>query len=102
MQVQTIAQYRVKSASVAKVKKAIAEFVRYVKANEPRTRLYVAWQEKEDPTSFVHFFIFEDEAAREAHGKSAAVKRFESIYTPELVGGPVVFTDYNVIASNSA
>jgi quinol monooxygenase YgiN len=101
MQVYTIAQYRVKAASVAKVKKAIAEFVRYVKANEPRTRLYVAWQEKEDPTRFVHFFIFEDEAAHEAHGKSAAVKRFESLYSRELVGGPVTFTDYNLIASNS-
>jgi hypothetical protein len=28
------------------------------------------------------------------------VKRFESVYSPELVGGPVVFTDYNMVASN--
>ena len=101
MPVYTIAQYRVNPKSVARVKKAIAEFVRYVKANESRTRLYVAWQEKEDPTRFVHFFIFEDEAAHEAHGKSAAVKRFESLYSAELVGGPVNFTDYNLIASNN-
>jgi quinol monooxygenase YgiN len=71
------------------------------KANEPRTRLYMAWQQQDDPTRFVHFFIFEDESAHESHGQSAAVKRFESIYGPELVGGPVKFTDFNLVASNS-
>jgi quinol monooxygenase YgiN len=102
MPVYTIAQYRVNAKAVDKVRKAVTEFVRYVKANEPRTRLYMAWQEKDDPTRFVHFFIFEDEAAHEAHGKSAAVKRFESIYSPELVKGPVDFTDYKLVASNTA
>jgi quinol monooxygenase YgiN len=101
MPVYTIAQYQVKPNAVEKIKKAIEEFVRYVKANEPRTRLYLAWQQKDDPTTFVHFFIFEDEAAHQVHGESSAVKRFESVYTPELVGGPVDFTDYNLVASNS-
>ena len=101
MPVYTIAEYQVNAHAVEKVKKAVEEFVRYVKANEPRTRLYMAWQQQEDPTRFVHLFIFEDESAHEAHGKSAAVKRFESIYGPELVGGPVRFTDYNLVASNS-
>jgi quinol monooxygenase YgiN len=101
MAIYQIAQYRVNSRTVDKVKRAIEEFVRYVKANEPGTRLYVAWQQKEDPTRFVHFFIFDNEAAHKAHGESAAVKRFESIYSPELVGGDVVFTDYDMVASNS-
>jgi quinol monooxygenase YgiN len=101
MPVYTIAQYSVKAQAVEKVKKAIEEFVQYVKTNEPRTRLYVAWQQKDEPTRFVHFFIFEDEAAHAAHGESAAVKRFESIYSPELVDGPVDFTDYTLVASNS-
>jgi hypothetical protein len=52
-------------------------------------------------TRFVHFFIFADEAAHTLHGESAAVKRFESVYSPELVGEAVIFTDYNMIASNS-
>jgi len=29
---------------------------------------------------------------------SEAVKRFESVYSPELVGGDEVFTDYELIA----
>jgi len=90
--------YQVKPSAVEKVKQAIKEFVSYVQANEPGTRMYLAWQEKDDPTRFLHLFIFEDEAAAARHGQSEAVKRFESIYSPELVGGDVVFTDYEMIA----
>jgi hypothetical protein len=56
------------------------------------------WQQADDPTRFLHLFIFEDAAAQTRHGQSEAVKRFESIYTPELVAGEVVFTDYDMIA----
>jgi quinol monooxygenase YgiN len=100
MALYQIAQYQVNSRAVEKVKRAIEEFVGYVKAKEPGTLLYVAWQQKDDPTRFVHFFIFADEEAHAIHGASEAVKRFESIYSPELVGGDVVFTDYDLVATN--
>jgi len=58
MAIYTIAQYRVRPSGVEKVKRAIEEFVPYVQANEPGTRMYLAWQQKDDPTRFVHFFIF--------------------------------------------
>ena len=90
--------YRVKPSAVDKVKQAIKEFVSYVKANEPVTHMYLAWQQKDDPTHFLHLFIFEDAAAQARHGQSAAVKRFEEVYSPELVGGDVVFTNYELIA----
>jgi len=61
---------------------------------------YAAWQQKDDPTRFVHLFEFADEPAHRAHGASDAVRRFEAIYRPELVNGPVVFTDYLLIATN--
>jgi hypothetical protein len=35
-----------------------------------------------------------------AHGESAAVRQFESVYRPYLAGGPVVFTDYTEVATN--
>ena len=100
MAIYTIAQYRVRPEGVEKAKQAIREFVPYVKANEPGTRMYLAWQQQDDPTRFVHFFIFENEAAHEAHSRSEAVKRFEAAYRPELMGGDVSFTDYNLIATN--
>ena len=90
--------YQVKSTGVGKVKKAIEEFVRHVQENEPGTQMYLSWQEKDDPTKFVHLFIFENAAAQARHGKSEAVRRFEAVYTPELVSKEVVFTDYKMIA----
>ncbi len=94
------AHYQVKADAVDKVTAAITEFVRYVADNEPGARMYASWQQEDDPTRFVHLFIFDDEAAQEAHGRSDAVRRFESVYSPELVGGPVVFTNFRLVASN--
>jgi quinol monooxygenase YgiN len=102
MTIQTIAQYRVKSSGVDKVKRAIEEFVPYVRANEPGTKMYLAWQQEGDPARFVHVFIFEDEAAHAAHASSAAVKRFEAAYGPELAEGKVIFTDYELVATNQS
>ena len=90
--------YQVKASAVEKVRKAIKEFVPYVQEKEPSTQMYLAWQQMDDPTRFLHFFIFEDAAAQTRHGQSEAVKRFESDYSPELVGGDVVFTDYDMVA----
>lgn len=101
MPIYQTAHYQVNETAVEDVKAAIVEFVDHVRANEPGTRLYAAWQKDDDPTRFVHLFIFEDGAAQTAHGESAAVKRFESVYSPELVGGPVIFTDYGLVAENS-
>jgi len=94
--------YRVKSSAVDKVKQAIRDFGAYVQANEPGTQMYLAWQEKSDPTGFLHLFIFADEAAQTRHGQSEAVRRFESVYSQELVGGEVVFTDYELISGKPA
>ena len=100
MPIYQTAHYQVRPEAVDKVKAAIAEFVSYVAGNEPGTRIYAAWQQQDDPTRFVHLFEFADAAAHEAHGRSDAVRRFEDVYRPELVGGPVVFTDYLQIAAS--
>jgi len=90
--------YQVKASAVDKVRKAIKDFVPYIQENEPGTQMYLAWQQNDDPTRFLHSFIFEDVAAQTRHGQSEAVHRFEAVYSPELVGGDVVFTDYEMVA----
>ena len=100
MPIYQTAEYQVKHEAVDRVKAAIIEFVDYVRQNEPSTWFYAAWQAKGDPSKFVHLFTFEDEKAHKRHGQSEAVKQFESVYQPELVGGPVVFTDYQLVATN--
>ena len=100
MPIYQTAHYQVRASAVEKVKAAIAEFVDYVAKNEPGSRMYTAWQQKDDPTKFVHLFEFADEAAHQAHRSSGAVRQIDAVYVPELVGGPVVFTDYLLIATN--
>jgi quinol monooxygenase YgiN len=99
MPIYTIAEYQVKQSGIEKVKQAIRDFVPHVQKHEAGTRMYTAWQCKDDPTKFVHFFIFENAAAHAAHGNSAAVKQFEAAYGPELVSKGVTFTDYELVAS---
>ncbi len=57
-------------------------------------------QQQDDPTRFIHLFIFENATAQTIHSESEAVRRFESIYSPELVGGDVIFTDFDLVATN--
>jgi quinol monooxygenase YgiN len=102
MPIYQTAHYQVNADAVDAVKAAIVTFVAYVAKNEPGTRMYAAWQQKDDPTRFVHLFEFAGEDAHRAHGGSDAVRAFEAAYGPELVGGPVVFTDYVVVATNQA
>jgi quinol monooxygenase YgiN len=100
MPIYQTATYQIRPEGVERVKHAIEEFVRYVQENEPGARLYATWQQQDDPSRFIHLFIFEDEIAHTIHSQSEAVRRFEAIYTPELVGGPVVFTDFEQVATN--
>jgi len=97
MPIYTIAEYEVRASGIEKVRRAIEEFVPFIQADEPGTRLYVAWQSKDRPTRFIHFFIFADENAHKAHASSAGVKRFEAAYRPELVSEGVTFTDYELV-----
>lgn len=100
MPIYQTAHYQVRPEAVAKVKAAIADFVDYVAKHEPGTRMYVAWQQEDDPTKFVHLFEFADDSAQREHGSSAEVRRFEDRYQPELASGPVVFTNYVLVAAN--
>jgi len=93
------AEYRVKTAGVEKVKRAIQEFVPYLQEKEAGTRMYGAWQRKDDPTRFVHFSIFEDEAAHTVHANSAAqgISRFTTCVLQSGVEMP-----YRAIKTNIA
>ena len=92
------ARFTTKPESRAKVEQAIREFIAYIQANEPQTLRYTSLQDKTDPHTFLHFFIFADEAAREKHANSEGVQRFTAVLYPECIA-PVEFTEYAVVAS---
>ncbi|MBI4220031.1 MAG: antibiotic biosynthesis monooxygenase, partial [Chloroflexi bacterium] len=78
MTVQVTARFQVRLDALAVCKAAIVEFVDAVR-KEPGTIAYVSWQEKSNPTRFLHHFVFRDAAARDRHATSEAVKRFTGI-----------------------
>jgi len=98
MSIHQTAFFVVREDTLETCQQAIREFIDYVRENEPDTILYTSLQEKGDPNHFIHYFIFKDEAARDLHSNSSAVKRFTDVLYPNLVA-PVEFTEYNVFAS---
>ena len=56
MQIYETGAYQVKSSAINKVKLAIEEFVKYLQTSEVGTEMYLAWQQKDDPTRFLHLF----------------------------------------------
>lgn len=98
MPVYMTARFEVQKDTLDTCQKAIQEFVEYIRASEPDTLLYTSLQEKENPTRFLHYFIFRDEKARQLHSSSDAVNQFTSILYPHLVA-PVDFTEYVVFAN---
>lgn len=98
MTIYQTARFKVRSGALEQCERAIREFVAYVKEHEPGTLLYTSVQEREDPTSFLHYFLFQDEVARDTHRNSAAVKRFTDVLYP-LTLAPVEFIEYTLVAS---
>jgi quinol monooxygenase YgiN len=98
MPIYMTARFEVQKDALEVCKQTIQEFVEYVRANEPDTILYTSLQEKENPTHFLHYFIFRDEKAREIHSNSDAVNHFTSVLYPNLLA-PVEFTEYAVFVS---
>lgn len=98
-EIRQLARYQVRRESLDKCLAAIREFVAYVRTNERGTLRYDVWQERDDPTRFVHIFTFRDADADRVHSESAQVKKFASILYPECIA-PVEFVDYDQFVSN--
>lgn len=97
-EVRQLARYQVRRESLETCIAAIREFVAYVRAKEPGTLRYDVWQEKDDPTKFVHVFVFRDAAADQAHSESAEVRKFAGILYPNCLA-PVEFVDYEQLVA---
>ncbi|MBI5302193.1 MAG: antibiotic biosynthesis monooxygenase [Chloroflexi bacterium] len=97
MPIYQTARFQVKPGALEICQQAIREFVDAIRADEPETRMYLALNQDDDPTRFLHVFIFENDIARDRHANSAAVKKFTAILYPNCVA-PVAFTEYTFVA----
>ncbi len=99
MPVYMTARYQVPKTSVESCKQAISTLVDPIKREKPRTKLYLALQEIQNPMQFVHFMLFENEAAMAIHRNSHAAESFVNFLYPKTIT-PVEFTEHNLIASS--
>ncbi|QPJ65851.1 MAG: hypothetical protein G3M78_10790 [Candidatus Nitrohelix vancouverensis] len=100
MAIYMSARFRVHRHAIKKCKEAMVELVDYVRANEPRTLVYLAQQEISDPTRFMSILIFENETGLALHRNSPASKKFAETVYPEALE-PVEFSEYNVVADRN-
>jgi quinol monooxygenase YgiN len=100
MPIYPTARFEVHKEALEICEQTIQEFIDYVRVNEPDTILYTSLQEKENPTRFLHYFIFRNENSREIHSNSDAVNRFTSVLYSNLVAA-VEFSEYSNFASTS-
>lgn len=98
MAIYMTATFEVHPTGLDEAKRAIAAFVDYVRLMEPNTRLYTSLQAQDNPHRFLHYFIFENEAAMAIHRTSEGVKHFTDALYPLLVDG-VTFTQYSSFTS---
>ena len=75
-EIRQLARYQVRPEALETCLAAIRTFVAYVRANEPGTLRYDVWQERDEPTRFVHRFVFRDAAAHRVHSASREVQAF--------------------------
>jgi quinol monooxygenase YgiN len=99
-EIRQLARYQVRPQGLERCLAAIREFVAYVRANEPGTLRYEVWQEREDPTRFVHIFVFRDAEADRIHSEFPQVKKFAAVLYPECPA-PVEFIDYRLVVSKT-
>ena len=100
LEVRQLARYQVRPEALERCLAAIHEFVAYVRTNEPGTLRYEVWQERDEPTRFVHIFVFRDAEADRIHSESNEVKKFAAVLYPECLA-PVEFIDYHQVTSNT-
>lgn|SRR5574341_444075 len=98
MPIYMTARFTVRPGTLDECRRAIEEFVAYVNENEPDTHLYTSLQSADDQYSFLHFFMFENEQARDLHGRSEGVARFTATLYPNLVE-PTAFAAYRLVAA---
>jgi quinol monooxygenase YgiN len=98
--IRQLARYQVRPEGLTHCLVAIHEFVAYIRGNEPGTLRYDVWQERDDPTRFVHIFVFRNAQAHRIHSDSPEVKKFASVLYPECLA-PVEFIDYQLVVAKT-
>ena len=88
--ITVFARVKVRSGSEGAAEAAFRRHVEHVRREEPGTLVYVMHRSRKDPTIFAFYERYEDAAAFDRHGKSAAMQSLFRELTPLLDGAPAI------------
>src|SRR5271155_4741009 len=88
MPITLIAKLKVKPGSEAEFEAAGKEMIATVKTSEPGTLTYILHKSVKDPTEFVYYEVYQDQAAFESHGKTDHMRAFAGKIGALLAGRP--------------
>jgi quinol monooxygenase YgiN len=90
MAIAVAAKIKAKTGSEAQLEAAFREMITKVRANEPGTLSYILHKSVQDPTVFYFYETYADQAAFDAHGKTAHMKEMGGKIGAHLDGRPEV------------
>ena len=90
MAITVIAKLKVKPGCEAAFEAAGKEMIATVRSAEPGTVAYILHQNAKDPTEFIYYEAYQDQAALELHGKTDHMKAFGGKIRELLAGRPEI------------
>jgi quinol monooxygenase YgiN len=93
-----IATLKVKADKTAAFEDEARKMIAHVQANEPGTQTYICHRSTADPTTYVFYEVYADQAAFAAHGGSPAMQAFFAAMRGIVDGRPEIAM-YEAIAA---
>jgi quinol monooxygenase YgiN len=90
MAITVIAKVKVKPGSESQFQSAADKMLAHVRENEPDTLTYLLHRAQGDPTEFVFYEVYADQAALAAHGSSPAMQEFFAAIGGIVAGRPEI------------
>ena len=88
MPIALLAKLKVQPGKEAEFEGAAKEMIATVKTAEPGTLAYILHKNTKDPTEFIYYEVYQDQAAFDAHGKSDHMRAFGGKIGGILAGRP--------------
>ncbi|MBI4514267.1 MAG: antibiotic biosynthesis monooxygenase [Deltaproteobacteria bacterium] len=85
-----IAKLKVQAGSEGAFRQAADKMIAHVKANEAGTPVYILHRSTGDPSEFMFYEVYADQAAFAAHGGSEAMQQFFGAVGGLLEGRPEI------------
>jgi quinol monooxygenase YgiN len=90
MPISVIAKLKVQPGKEADFEAAAKQMIATVKESEPGTLTYILHKNTKDPTEFVYYEVYQDQAAFDSHGKTDHMKAFGGKIGSLLAGRPEI------------